>query len=959
MDNSAKDTETIADNEYTNNVPLCIPYARRDEQYAHWLPPEYERKLNKISDAFLKVMEINRGKQSPHKFYTGHSKRHSEAVVANIHRLIPGDKYKLLSELECFYLLGSAWLHDIGMFIHAMRNCSLSGEEIRYRHHELSQQLICEDYVRLGVDEGDADIFGKLAYYHRRKAPLDECPEYSTGNGKGIRLRLLAAYLRLADGLDIDQARVPDEDYAIVMTYGISQEQKIHWIRSKLTKGTIINIDESTITAIVKFPSNLDEFIKKKGKKETDKKEFKRKIEQLYKNSIVEQLKSEVESVKNTLIKNKITTFITVNFNVEKSYFDENLLQQVWIAVDADIFLHGPSSSTVYRIVLETILEITDEDNIPVGINRKNTDEVLENFICSMYATVKNVRRCHFGLIKMLRTIYGFWSEDALANMGVARKEIEASAVTYNSSEIKSILSKARPSVSERIADTLKTIQSLNISLSDDKLAFIKAYAGLLLALSEADKFLIRNNAMRFLENLPDNHYSKFTCKRYIEKAIHSFCNDVPSGDTAKPHMRLGILLYGYSTYAIRTICGFRDYIMANVVSDIVSKYKGESIPFPPHLVRPFFCNMDSESCFEKSISDFFDIYVMEGQPKNIHSWSGIAHHDGYSYCQQLKKRGFTRVTLVADALAGSLLTQYYVVNYDDLKEHFAHGAETPAMGEKGESLFPRIHFLIHGANGFSEKYVYHSAGHLTAICCAIEKGRTQVILATQTSKFLSENKIPDNQQPDDQKTSNRSIPLAEPEIIKKDGWHMQRSYPKEKIRESIFMPYDWEHFQKKQALYTPSEDKIRFSEIDYIITEQRSVHTRELAAQPAVQGPASKLKTPREYVIGPKLLVDRRLPAFDLDETQPRDNQNSLNNLLKAGYENAGSTLAGLNFGSNQNQQYNNIHTGNSGLADDSGRVDHGGQPDNGRQASAGQTDTSQAESKNEEDDDKKAPNL
>ena len=137
-----------------------------------------------------------------------------------------------------------------------------------------------------------------------------------------------------------------------------------------------------------------------------------------------------------------------------------------------------------------------------------------------MYATVKNVRRCHFGLIKMLRTIYGFWSEDALANMGVARKEIEASAVTYNSSEIKSILSKARPSVSERIADTLKTIQSLNISLSDDKLAFIKAYAGLLLALSEADKFLIRNNAMRFLENLPDNHYSKFTCKRYIEKAI-------------------------------------------------------------------------------------------------------------------------------------------------------------------------------------------------------------------------------------------------------------------------------------------------------------------------------------------------------------------------------------------------------------------------------------------------------
>lgn len=918
MGDAATNDNAGTDNEYASSVPLCIPYARRDEQYAHWLPPEYEKKLEEIRAAFLKIMEISRGKQSPYKFYTGHSERHSVAVEANIHRLIPGDKYKLLSELECFYLLGSAWLHDIGMFIYAMRDCSLSGEEIRYKHHELSQKLICEEYVRLGVDEGDADIFGKLAYYHRRKAPLEECPEYSTGNGKGIRLRLLAAYLRLADGLDIDQTRVPDEDYAIVMTYGIPQEQKIHWIRSKLTKGTIIDIDESTITAIVKFPSNLDEFIKKKGKKEADKKEFKHKIETLYKNSIVEQLRSEVESVKNTLIKNKITTFITVNFNVEKSYFDENLLQQVWIAVDADIFLHGPSSSTVYRIVLETILEIIDENNAALGTVLKSTEEVLKNFICSMYGTVKNVRRCHFGLIKMLRTIHEFWGEDSQIKIVEALKEITAHAAHYRSAAAKQILQKARPGVSAKIEQASVLLDKMKDSCCDDKIAFIKIYAEMLLALSEADKFLIRHNAMRFLENTPEHHYSKVTCNRYIAQKIDSYCSGEHAQKTDPPTARLGILLYGYSTYAIRTLCGFRDYIMAKVVSGVVDRQRGASITFPPHLAQIFFSNIDCNNCFEKNISDFFDIYIMEGQPKNIHSWTGVAHHDGYSYCQQLEKRGFTRVTLVTDALAGSLLTQYYVVKPDSVRPYLVDLSKTPPLGKDNEHLFPRIHYLIHGANGFSQKYVYHSAGHLTAICCAIEKGRTQVVLATQTSKFLSENKIPDNQEMQEDETSNRSIPRAEPEIIKKDGWLMQRSYPKEKIRDSIFMPYDWEYFQKKRTVYTPSEDKIRFSEIDYIITERRAVHTRELAATIGHTAErANELSAPNEYLIGPKLQVDRRRPEFDLSDEQ--------NKALRKGYEKAGAALANLDA-STAGQPGGGSQTGNGGQASNKGSNKGGG---------------------------------
>ena len=351
--------------------------------------------------------------------------------------------------------------------------------------------------------------------------------------------------------------------------------------------------------------------------------------------------------------------------------------------------------------------------------------------------------------------------------------------------------------------------------------------------------------------------------------------------------MRIGILLYGFSTYAIRTLCGFRDYIIARLLDNIASKYS----KFPPYLSKYISARFSGKSCFETDMSDLFDIYVMEGQPKNIQSWRGTIYHDGYTYCEKIKKRGFCNVTLVADAIAGTLLSQYFSINVEQLRlfnKNCMGGEETihyPPIVEKSENnneekycLFPRINYLILGANGFSEKYVYHSAGHLAAICDANERGRTEIILATQTSKFLNESRIPGN----NLKTSSRCIPLPNHSFTDKDGWSIMHSCSKENVRSSVFIPYDDGYFTKKTSLYTPSEEKIRFFEIDYVITEKQHYSTLDLASEDIPQ----EKKPPKSvYSRGPKMLVDRRVLEPQTDYSQ--------NSELLKGFERAGEKLA------------------------------------------------------------------
>ncbi len=85
------------------------------EYWENWLGD----KDSKLSMDLMTIRNAVEKKYANHHdialpFYTPHGKEHSEEVENLIHRLIPKERYLKLKEMERFYLLSSAWLHDVG-----------------------------------------------------------------------------------------------------------------------------------------------------------------------------------------------------------------------------------------------------------------------------------------------------------------------------------------------------------------------------------------------------------------------------------------------------------------------------------------------------------------------------------------------------------------------------------------------------------------------------------------------------------------------------------------------------------------------------------------------------------------------------------------------------------------------------------------------------------------------------
>ena len=169
-------------------------------------------------------------------FFVDHGWRHVNNVLSILDALLLPkfiEDPNYLSSNELFYLLSAALLHDIGLGYRG----KLTEEDkeitkdvlddclkIRKIHGRLSARMI-EEMAELRVHLGeDAFIVAKIVQYHQSKAPLTRNHMIALGEksiektwieekvkdstGETIRVRLLAAYLRLADAIDINQWRV-------------------------------------------------------------------------------------------------------------------------------------------------------------------------------------------------------------------------------------------------------------------------------------------------------------------------------------------------------------------------------------------------------------------------------------------------------------------------------------------------------------------------------------------------------------------------------------------------------------------------------------------------------------------------------------------------------------------------------------------------------------------------------
>jgi len=381
-----------------------------------WLDEEHGDKLVKIRTAVKEIYERNIKSYGSLPYYTPHGPEHCEAVENLIHQIIPGRRHEQLTYEEKFYLLSAAWLHDIGMLPYVVAALLDKNEQIphehliRKRHHLISEEYVVKYWYELKVDESDKEILGQLCRYHRRSEDIEECRENFLVPGHKARLRLLAAYLRIADSLDIGPSRTPAEPYAVCLAYDIPDDAKLHWVKSRLVNGTFIDADNHTIEIQFRYPYlNIihDKLI----------------LEKL--NAIIrlvtEDLRDELRAVINVITRAGISYYLDIIPENALQIFESRMLNDIHeLVINFDIMM-APSASRLMEIILVTFANIMGYSLIKHAnpqefrdVQKKNANDIskkITNLLNTVEERILSSRPCHLGLRRLIEELKEYSEE--------------------------------------------------------------------------------------------------------------------------------------------------------------------------------------------------------------------------------------------------------------------------------------------------------------------------------------------------------------------------------------------------------------------------------------------------------------------------------------------------------------------------------------------------------------------
>jgi hypothetical protein len=194
-------------------------------------------------------------------WFTFHGPSHSFNVEMMLYELIPVDRRCELCGDEWYYLLAAAWLHDVGMIYpllkgdqrdllgHPDRQDQMFEEfrKVRVNHHERTDAYLQAKGRDMGLRAEDVPVVRQICRFHRKSLDIATCP----AKMRGLRTRLLAAYLRLGDALHLDSTRVDEAKYRLLRMLGMPLESRFHWQKSKWITRVCPKPGEATIYADV------------------------------------------------------------------------------------------------------------------------------------------------------------------------------------------------------------------------------------------------------------------------------------------------------------------------------------------------------------------------------------------------------------------------------------------------------------------------------------------------------------------------------------------------------------------------------------------------------------------------------------------------------------------------------------------------------------------------------------
>ena len=191
--------------------------------------------------------------------FTEHDVNHALRVEAFYSICIPNIE-EILTEDEKYLLIISTLIHDIGMVGRSKHRLEENYDtEIRNSHNYRSGDFIIDYHRELGVMDREARVIRKIAEGHRLVDLSSITNLQPFGMGNNIRIRLLAALLRLCDELDLLEERAPQ----LVQEYlNVNPESAKHFVLHRTFDGVVLEGENIKIVSHVPN-KKLEEEVKK------------------------------------------------------------------------------------------------------------------------------------------------------------------------------------------------------------------------------------------------------------------------------------------------------------------------------------------------------------------------------------------------------------------------------------------------------------------------------------------------------------------------------------------------------------------------------------------------------------------------------------------------------------------------------------------------------------------------
>ena len=298
-----------------------------------------------------------------------HAKDHCVSVENAFHHLIPKEQYKELSINDRFFLLASPWILNIAW--NEPPDVSIGKLTDEWRHSKSIEALDDErtrDFLALSLEE--ANIFQHMIMYHSFTKDLEQCPKELTLGPDTIRVRLLTAYLRLADAIHVDESGGPTSLFYFLDNP--DSPELFHWLKSRLQPSIRPEPAMNTIEVYVNKQINVSDNLIK---------------------TLENELVLHVDSTKNTLVRGNITSYLSVKFDLlegpQISLPKRTELEKLMREFDLSF---PPNAGALQGLYLSSVHEVVKKN--------MGTDMLLQEVaqLQAIAKEAKKLRRCHIGL---------------------------------------------------------------------------------------------------------------------------------------------------------------------------------------------------------------------------------------------------------------------------------------------------------------------------------------------------------------------------------------------------------------------------------------------------------------------------------------------------------------------------------------------------------------------------------